>query len=133
MFDPTGSALLNLLPLPNGYVNPSPGQQYSANFLASSTPPYSRRNDMLRFDANITEQISMYYRYGNDVDNRYYPYTVAPGVGENVRFLPGYIHSVHLTYTASPTLVNEILVGIGHDNYGFYHTPTIPSGSAPAA
>ena len=33
--DPTGAALLNLLPLPNGYTNPSPGQQYSANFLAS--------------------------------------------------------------------------------------------------
>ena len=38
MIDPTGAALLNLLPLPNGYINPSPGQQYSANFLASATP-----------------------------------------------------------------------------------------------
>ena len=122
MIDPTGAALLNLLPLPNGYTNPSPGQQYSANFLASSTPAYSRRNDMLRFDANITKQLTMYYRYGNDVDNRHYPNTVAPGVGENVRFLPGYIHSIHLTYTASPTLVNEMLIGVGHDNYGFYHT-----------
>ena len=122
MIDPTGQALLSLLPKPNGYVNPSPGQQYSANFLASATPPYTRRNDMLRFDANVTKKLNMYYRYGNDVDNRYYENTVAPGVGENVRFLPGYIHSVHLTYTATPTLVNEMLVGIGHDNYGFYHT-----------
>jgi hypothetical protein len=122
LIDPTGAALLNLMPLPNGYVNPSPGQQYSANFLASATPPYNRRNDMIRFDANITKKLSMYYRYGNDVDNRYYENTVAPGVGENVRFLPGYIHSIHLTYTASPTLVNEMLFGIGHDNYGFYHT-----------
>ena len=122
MIDPTGSAILNLLPLPNGYLNPSPGQQYSANFLASATPPYNRRNDMLRFDANITSKVNMFYRYGNDVDNRYYENTVAPGVGENVRFLPGYIHSVHLTYTASPTLVSEMLFGVGHDNYGFYHT-----------
>ncbi len=120
--DPTGSALLNLLPLPNGYTNPSPGQQYSANFLASATPPYTRRNDMLRFDANITKKLNMYYRYGNDVDNRSYNFVVAPGVGTNVRFLPGYIHSVHLTYTVSPTVVNETLVGVGHDNYGFYHT-----------
>ncbi len=122
LIDPTGSALLNLLPLPNGYVNPSPGQQYTANFLASATPPYNRRNTMFRFDSSITRKLSMYYRYGGDVDNQYYEFVVAPGVGTNVRFLPGYIHGIHLTYTASPTLVNEMLFGVGHDNYGFYHT-----------
>ncbi|HEY2014087.1 MAG TPA: Plug domain-containing protein, partial [Bryobacteraceae bacterium] len=122
MFDPTGSAILNLLPLPNGYTNPAPGQQYTANFLASQTPPYNRRNTMLRFDGNITSKLSMYYRYGQDVDNQTYPFVVAPGVGTNVRFLPGYIHGVHLTYTATPTMVNEFLFGNGHDNYGFYHT-----------
>jgi len=122
MFDPTGSAILNLLPMPNGYVNPAPGQQYTANFLASATPPYNRRNTMLRFDSNITSKLSMYYRYGQDVDNQYQEFVVAPGVGTNVRFLPGYIHGVHLTYTATPTMVNEFLFGNGHDNYGFYHT-----------
>ena len=121
-FDPTGSAILNLLPMPNGYVNPSPGQQYTSNFIASATPPYNRRNTMLRFDGNLTSKLSMYYRYGQDVDNQYYEFVVAPGVGTNVRFLPGYIHGIHLTYTATPTLVNEMLFGIGHDNYGFYHT-----------
>jgi hypothetical protein len=122
LFDSTGAAILNLLPLPNGYTNPSPGQQYTANFIASSTPPYDRRNTMLRMDGNITSKLAMYYRYGQDVDNQQYPFVVAPGVGTNVRFLPGYIHGVHLTYTASPTMVNEMLFGVGHDNYGFYHT-----------
>jgi hypothetical protein len=122
MIDPTGAAMLNLLPLPNGYVNPSPGQQYTANYIANATPPYNRRNTMLRFDASLTSKLSMYYRYGQDVDNQYYEFVVAPGVGTNVRFLPGYIHGVHLTYTASPTMVNEMLFGVGHDNYGFYHT-----------
>jgi hypothetical protein len=122
MIDPTGQAILNLLPLPNGYVNPSPGQQYTANFIASETPPYNRRNTMLRFDSNITRKLLLYYRYGQDVDNQYYNFVVAPGVGTNVRFLPGYIHGVHLTYTATPTMVNEMLFGVGHDNYGFYHT-----------
>ena len=122
MIDPTGEAILNLLPLPNGYVNPSPGQQYTANYIASATPPYDRRNTMLRFDATLTRKLTMYYRYGQDVDNQDYEFVVAPGVGTNVRFLPGYIHGVHLTYTASPTMVNEMLFGVGHDNYGFYHT-----------
>jgi hypothetical protein len=122
LIDPIGSAMLNLLPLPNGYVNPAPGQQYTANFLAGQAPPYNRRNTMLRFDGSITSKVNMYYRYGGDVDNQYYPFVVAPGVGTNVRFLPGYIHGVHLTYTATPKLVNELLFGNGHDNYGFYHT-----------
>jgi len=37
--DPTALAILKLLPPPNGYVNPAPGQQYTANFLASATRP----------------------------------------------------------------------------------------------
>lgn len=122
MIDPTGQAILKLLPPPNGYVNPAPGQQYTANFLASATPPYNRRNTMLRFDSNLTSKLLLYYRYGQDVDNQYYEFVVAPGIGTNVRFLPGYIHGAHLTYTATPTLVNETLFGVGHDNYGFYHT-----------
>ncbi len=122
MFDPTGSAILNLLPKPNGYVNPAPGQQYTSNFLASSTPTYNRRNTIMRFDANITSKLSMYYRYGQDVDNHEFPFVVAPGVGTNVNFLPGYVHGVHLTYIVSPSTINEFSFGVGHDNYGFFHT-----------
>jgi hypothetical protein len=120
--DPTGSAMLNLLPPPNGYVNPAPGQQYNSNFIAYATPPYGRRNTMLRFDAAITNHITMYYTYGQDVDNEDYEFTVSPAVGTTVRFLPGYIHRVHLTDSISATTVNEFTFGIGHDNYGFYHT-----------
>jgi len=62
--------MLNLLPLPTGYVNPAPGQQFNSNSIASATPPYDRRNTMLRFDAAITSHINMYYTYGQDVDNQ---------------------------------------------------------------
>lgn len=120
--DPTGQAYLKLLPAPNGYVNPAPGQQYTANYLASATPTYDRRNTMLRFDANITDKLTMFYRYGQDVDNEQFEFPVSPGAGTNVRFTPGYIHGVHLAYIASPTMVNEFSVGVGHDNWGFYHT-----------
>src|SRR5205814_8649651 len=85
------------------------------------TPFYNRLNDLLRFDANLTSKLTMYYRYGNEVDNQQNAFTVAPGIGSTVRFLPGYIHGIHLTYAASPTTVNEFTVGVGHDNYGFFH------------
>ncbi len=120
--DPTGQALLGLLPAPNGYVNPAPGQQFSSNFLASGTPPYGRRNTMMRFDAALTNKINMYYTYGQDVDNESYEFTNSPGTGTDNRFLPGYIHRVHLTDSINPTTVNEFSFGVGHDNYGF--TPT---------
>jgi len=120
--DPTGQSMLSLLPKPNGFVNPAPGQQFNSNFIASATPPYNRRNTMLRFDAAVTSKINMYYTYGQDVDNEYYEFTVTPGSGTNVRFLPGYIHRVHVTDSINPSTVNEFSFGIGHDNYGFYHT-----------
>ncbi|HEY4282118.1 MAG TPA: TonB-dependent receptor, partial [Chthoniobacterales bacterium] len=97
LFDPTGAAILGLLPKPSGYVNPAPGQQYTSNFLASETPTYNRRNTIMRFDANITSKLNMYYRWGQDVDNHEFPFVVSPGVGTNVNFLPGYVHGVHLT------------------------------------
>lgn len=122
LFDPTGQAILNLLPKPNGYVNPAAGQQYTSNFLASETPTYNRRNTIMRFDANVTSKLSMYYRWGQDVDNHEFPFVVAPGVGSNINFLPGYVHGVHATYIISPSTINEFNFGVGHDNYGFFHT-----------
>ncbi len=120
--DPTGQAIMALLPKPNGYVNPAPGQQFSSNFLAEGNPPYSRRNTMMRFDAALTNRINMYYTYGVDTDNEAYVFTNTPGTGTDNRFLPGYIHRVHLTDSINPTTVNEFSFGVGHDNYGF--TPT---------
>jgi len=122
MIDPTGLAILNLLPKPNGYVNPAPGQQYTSNHLAEQAPTYNRRNTIMRFDANVTSKLSMFYRWGQDVDNHEFPFVVSPGVGSNINFLPGYIHGVHATYVISPTTINEFNFGVGHDNYGFFHT-----------
>jgi hypothetical protein len=122
MIDPVGQGLLQQLPKPNGYVNPAPGQQYTANFISVISPPYTRTDTIMRFDAAITDKLMMYYRYGKDSLNQTFPFTVAPGMGEDVNFLPGYVHGIHLAYTISPTMVNELSFGIGHDNYGFYHT-----------
>lgn len=123
--DPTGQAMLGLLPKPNGYVNPAPGQQYSSNFLASATPPYHRRNTMMRFDAALTSKINMYYTYGQDVDNETYNFQVTPGTGSLINYTPGYIHRVHLTDSLNASTVNEVSFGLGHDNWGFYFTQPV--------
>jgi len=122
MIDPTGMGILKLLLPPNGYVNPAPGQQYTANFVSYMTPPFTHSDTILRFDANITDKWSMWYRLGWDTQLTDYPFTVAPGIGVSHNGLPGYTHGIHLTYVASPTVVNQVLFGIGHNNWWFTHT-----------
>ena len=118
--DPTGQAILNLFAKPNGYVNPAPGQQYTANFIASATPYYHRRDDIIRLDYAITEHMNMYVRWGNDTRDQIQEFMVSPGVGPLVNFLPGYNWAGHITNIINPTLVNEMVVGVGHNNFGYY-------------
>lgn len=117
--DPTGQAFLNLFQKPNGYVNPAPGQQFTANFLASATPYYRRRDDILRVDYQITSKMNMYARWGNDTRDQQQVFTVSPGAGSLNNFLPGYNWSGHIVNTISATMVNEVVVGVGHNNFGF--------------
>jgi hypothetical protein len=118
--DPTGRALLNMFQKPNGYVNPAPGQQYTANFLASATPSFDKSDSILRIDANLTEHMNLYARYGKDSRHTQQVFTVSPGVGSLIQFLPGYQWAGHVTNTLTPTFVNEMVVGVGHNNFGFY-------------
>ena len=119
--DPTGQAILNLQRLPNGYVNPAPGQLYTANFLDSYTGIQKRRADIARVDWQISNNMSLFLRAGQDIDNTRSGLAVAPGIGEAINQVPGYAFAAHLTQTLGPTTVNEILFGLGHDNSGNIH------------
>jgi hypothetical protein len=118
--DPTGQAYLNLFLKPNGYVNPAPGQQYTANFLASATPFYRRRDDIVRVDYQVTNKMNMFVRWGNDTRDQEQEFSVSPGVGPLLNFLPGYNWSGHIVNMISSSMVNEIVIGVGHNNFGFY-------------
>jgi hypothetical protein len=117
--DPTGQAILNLFMKPNGYVNPAPGQQFSANFLASATPFRHRRDDIVRIDANFIPHTLIYVRWGNDTSDTASEFSVSPGVGPLDQFQPGYNWSGHVVNMISPTLVNEFIIGVGHNNFGW--------------
>ncbi len=117
--DPTGQAILNLYPMPNGYTNPAPGQQYTANSIFYGTPNHTHSDTILRFDANITNKVTVFYRLGLDREVIGAAFPVSPGVGYQNNLIPGITHAVHLAYTVSPTLIAETLVGWGHNNYEF--------------
>jgi hypothetical protein len=117
-----GQSILNLFPLPNGYVNPAPGQQYTANFQALDTGYNKRRDDMARLDFVPRDNMNLFVRAGRDINDVMAPFNVGPGLAGRVTQTPGYVFTARLTHTLSARMVNEASFGIGHNNYGFYHT-----------
>jgi Carboxypeptidase regulatory-like domain/TonB-dependent Receptor Plug Domain len=117
--NPVGQGMLNLYPMPTGYVNPAPGQAYTSNSIFYGTPSHTHSDTIMKFDANITNKLTAYYRLGFDHEVLGSVFPVTPGVGYQDNLIPGISHAFHLTYTISPTLVAETLVGIGHNNYEF--------------
>ena len=117
--DPTGQAILNLYPMPNGYVNPAPGQQYTANSIFYGTPDHTHSDTILRFDGNITNKLTAYYRLGLDREVIGSAFPVSAGVGYQNNLIPGISSAIHVGYSISPTLIAETLIGFGHNNYEF--------------
>ena len=79
-------------------------------------------DDVVRLDANLTKKMQLFLRAARDVDDTGSPFRVGPGLGGYVNIVPGYAFTAHLTQTLTPKLVNEVVIGLGHNNYGFYHS-----------
>src|SRR5579871_4587084 len=114
--DPTGQFYLNFMPTPNGYVNPAPGQQYSANFVNTTAPYNHSLVTIVRGDYAVTDKMNVYLRYGVNSNQRDTLNVISPGLGTEINALPGYNWSVHAINTISPTLVNELTLGLGQNN-----------------
>jgi hypothetical protein len=125
--DPTGLTILNLQNLPNGYTNPAPGQQYTANYIDSATGSHKRLADIARLDYNINSKNTLFVRAGEEWDNTYSEFAVAPGIGLADLTTPSYAFAAHLSSTLSSNMVNEFTFGLGHDNYDTIH----PEGDSP--
>lgn len=125
---PLGKGILSFFPLPN-YTDPDPARVYSQNYRAANSGSYPRRNDMVRVDANLTSKLNAYFRWINDSDDSQQPYA-----GYNFSYAsyqlrnPGHGYAGHLTYTISPTLLNEITVGKGWNSWQW--SPTDPAAVA---
>jgi hypothetical protein len=111
-----GLSVLNFLPLPN-YTDPDPRNLYRWNYRSVYSGTTPRRNDMFRFDANLTPTLRVYYRLAREA----FPYALPWGDWKtgSTNYLMDTVYVdnhglgdlVHLTKTFSPTTVNETLVG----------------------
>lgn len=133
-----GQGILNALPLPNicGHQGVSSSnciqdaqfasQQYSRNFYWSYNESHPRRNDTFRVDYNLTSKLTSWFRYINDYDldiQGNTPLNNGQGASTPVAIdhpNPGHGYGVGITYTISPTMVNEFVFGKSYNSWDYY-------------
>ena len=116
---PMGRAMLNLLPLPNGILNPISGQEWTSNHFFEQTPEHSRTDHVFRGDVVLSDRLRASGKVLADREDNWTNGTFGAGLGRTNNFVPGYVLSGTITAVLSPTMVNEITMGFGHNNYGF--------------
>jgi hypothetical protein len=110
-----GLAILNIFPLPN-----APGNN-GFNFTTQTPDSYPRREDMLRIDANLSDNWKMFGHFLNNFDSVTSDYGSFV-LGSNTPFgtpitdtRPGRSYAVGLTTIISPTTTNEFTWGYSHN------------------
>jgi hypothetical protein len=135
--NPIGLGLLNFFPLPN-YTPTISTQLYVDNFFEQASGAHPRRNDVARIDTYITSKISAYARWIHDADDMPSLYAGVPfssisnagRIGPTGSPLPpisnidhpnpGHSYSGTLTYTITPTLINEVTVSESWNTWSYY-------------
>src|SRR5580704_8962281 len=115
-----GQALANLLPLPN-----TSGVGYNYTSQVSAQTP--RREDLLRMDYNVTQNLRVFGHWINNTQ----PVTNVYGafvLGETVPLdqihvdTPGYSFAGGATYIISPTMTDELNIGMTKNSINIYET-----------
>ena len=134
-----GQAILNALPLPNICGQPGvaasgcvpdaqfASQQYQRNYYWSYNETHPRRNDTIRVDYNPTSRLNSWVRYINDydLDTLGNNFELKNSSGQLAPLTldhpnPGHGYAVGITYTISPTLVNEFTFGKSYNTWDYY-------------
>ncbi|MEK7409339.1 MAG: carboxypeptidase regulatory-like domain-containing protein [Acidobacteriota bacterium] len=106
-----GQGILKFFPPPN-YIDPDPTLVYRQNYKAAASGANPRRNDMIRLDLYASSNLNGYFRWIRDADVISEPFQ-----GFNFAYtttlhhVPGHGYAGHITYTMSPTLLNEFTLG----------------------
>ena len=140
-----GQATLNFFPLPNlcnaasgpvapagCTVDPNTANTYTRNYVDLFNEKHPRRNDTVRIDWNPISRLTTWFRHINDFDDRNGGGSIAlkNAAGNWVPFSadypePGHGEGVGITYTISPTMVNEFTAGRNWSTYDTYaHDPS---------
>jgi hypothetical protein len=115
---------------PSGFLNrpiTDPSWNYGANYFWSATEVHPRRNDTARIDWNITQKLTSFVCWSRDYDKDQtgFGIPVRDASGSYNPFSvdfnrPGHGIAVGLTYTISPTMVNEFTFGKVWNGIGWY-------------
>jgi hypothetical protein len=122
--NPLGQSILNFFPMPN-YTETDPALRYTRNYRANVSGSFPRRQDLMRFDYNISPTMNAYFRYIRDNDDENWPYgnwtagSVNYDLTTTYRPQRGRGAVVHIANTFSPTTVNEVTVGASNRSQTF--------------
>lgn len=127
---PIGKNILGMFPLPN-FVDPSPSRLYQWNYLSILSGSYPRRTEILRLDYQPVTKLQTYLRLSNTQDEQDSPWGL--WVNGNVNYPQTPIHfkqpgrgaTLHTSFVASPTLFNELILGVSLNRLDYY--PVDPS------
>ena len=136
----SGQAMLNFFPLPNlcnaasgpvapagCIVDPNSTNNYSRNRVDLYNETYPRHNTTARIDYNATSKLTGWFRYISDYSLQDTSGSIAlkDSTGQWTPYSlidprPGHGYGIGLTYTISPTLVNEFTFGKNFNSYDTY-------------
>lgn len=109
-----GLKLLSIYPLPN-----ISGGSY--NFTSGISDSYPRREDVVRIDFNPTDKLRTFWRYLRNKDavsSSYGSFVLGSNIPttpiQDAR--PGSGMALGITYTLSPKMVNEVILGYGRNH-----------------
>ena len=122
---PIGRAILNMFPLPN-FVDPSPSRVFQWNYFSSASGSYPSRAETGRVDYAPRNNWQVYVSFFNTADRQHTPYSTWVTGSLNFPLTPtvfgqpGRGASLHSVNTITPSLFNEITVGVSQNTLTFY-------------
>ncbi len=116
-----GQAMLNFFPLPNTVFPAGSAQYQQDNFQSQASGGHARRDDIIRGDVNLTSKLTGYIRYGHDYD---FQDALYAGIQFNSAIQghpnPGTGLVGSVSYTFSPTLVNQATYNWSYNYFSYY-------------
>lgn len=114
--DPNATLLLNTY-----WPSPNPAVQIPGYDFSSSNPDFTKtREELFRLDYKPTEKLTLYGRYTQDNDSIQSPYGLwhenpFPNVGASSELEPLQNAMVNVTYSFSPSVINEFQYSYDHN------------------
>jgi hypothetical protein len=111
----------NILKMFNSYTNVDQLPRY--NHISQESISYPRREENVRVDYNITDNLRMFARFTQDSDEQIMPYGVGWTSGQNFPLTPTIFKqgparnaSLNITWVINSTMTNEFVFGPSQNN-----------------